>query len=167
MKGRGFRSFFSLRRHRAFCRLLKAKMVREPMPPDRVAAGWAIGMFAGCAIPFGFQLIVSIPLAVLTRTSKIGATVATFVTNPVTIFFIYPAQTWAVYRILFGGDPQLPAEWTWEAVSHLAGKTIASFFIGGVSLALILTPPTFFLVRRIVVAHRDRAERRRRAHDIA
>ena len=138
------------------------------MSPDRVAAGWAIGMFTGCAVPFGFQLVVSVPLAILTRTSKIGATVATFVTNPVTIFFIYPAQTWVVYRVLFGADPQLPAEWTWEAVSHLAGRTIASFFMGGFLLALLLTPPTYVIVRRIVVAHREAAERRRGLrHDFA
>ena len=163
----GILSRLTFRRAKAFFAVMKSKMVKERMSPDRIAAGWAIGMFAGCAIPFGFQLVVSIPLAVLTRTSKIGATVATFVTNPVTIFFIYPAQTWAVYRILFGGDPQLPSEWTWAAVRGLAGKTVASFFLGGLALAALLTPPTYFAVRRIVVAHRAAAERRRAARDLA
>lgn len=157
------RSVFSFMRLKARLRVLKAKMVKEPMTPDKVALGWAIGMFVGCAVPFGFQLIVSIPLAVITRSSKIGATVATFVTNPVSIFFIYPAQTWVVYRLLFGGDPELPAEWTWRAVSALAGKTIASFFMGGVALAFLLAPPTYLAVRRVVAAHRRRVEARRSA----
>ncbi|MBQ1428097.1 MAG: DUF2062 domain-containing protein [Kiritimatiellae bacterium] len=151
------------RKTKAFFRLLRSKMVREEMPPNRIAAGWAIGMFAGCSIPFGFQLVVSIPLAIITKTSKVGATVATFVTNPVTIFFIYPAQTWAVHRVLFGSSPNLPSEWTWETVRALAGRTIASFFIGGLVLAALLTPPTYFLVKRTVVAHRERRRLRAEA----
>jgi len=131
------------------------------MSPDRIAAGWAIGMFVGCAVPFGFQLVVSIPLALLTKTSKIGATLGTFITNPVTIFLIYPAQTWVVYRLLFGGDPQLPSEWTMEAVGGLAGKTVASFFIGGFALAFILAPVTHFAVTKMVVDFRAAMERRR------
>jgi len=136
-------------------------MARERMSPDRIAVGWAIGMFVGCSVPFGFQLVVSIPLAILTKTSKIGATLGTFITNPVTIFLIYPAQTWVVYRLLFGGDPQLPSEWTMEAVGGLAGKTVASFFIGGLVLAFILSPITFFVVRKMVVDFRAAMERRR------
>ena len=46
---------------------LRDKMVADPLPPDRVAAGWALGMFIGCAIPFGVQLVVSVPLAILLR----------------------------------------------------------------------------------------------------
>ena len=144
---------------RAYFRLLKGKMLRDRMSPNRVAAGWAIGMFIGCSVPFGFQLVVSVPVAVLTKTSKIGATLGTFVTNP----FIYPAQTWAVYRVLFGGSPELPSEWTWETVKALAGRTVASFFLGGVLLGVLLTPLTFFAVRRLVVASRAAADRRRAA----
>ena len=89
---------------RTYWHLLKAKMVRDPLPPEDVAAGWALGMFIGCAVPFGLQLIVSIPLALMMRVSKVGATLGTLVTNPVSIFVIYPAQTWAVNRLLFGGS---------------------------------------------------------------
>ncbi len=147
----------------AYLVYLRRKMVRDKLSPNRVAAGWAIGMFVGCAIPFGFQLIVSIPLAIATRTSKIGATIGTFITNPVTIFFIYPAQTLAVHHILFGGTPDLPSEWTFRALSGLAGKTIACFFIGGIVLGLVLAPVTFFVVRRLVVVARAALARHRQA----
>ena len=87
-----------------YFRRLREKMVRDPLPPEDIAAGWALGVFVGFAIPFGLQLVVSIPLALMMRVSKIGATLGTFVTNPVTIFFIYPAQTFVVNKLLFGGS---------------------------------------------------------------
>ena len=137
---------------------LRDKMVADPLPPDRVAAGWALGMFAGCAIPFGMQLVVSIPLAVLFRISKIGASVGTLITNPLTIFVIYPAQTYAVNRLFFGGSLSYSKlrgmKWTWEAVKSLGLEAMISFFLGGLILAAVLTPVTFFIVRKNVVSRR-------------
>ena len=145
---------------RTYWRLLKAKMVRDPLPPEDVAAGWALGMFIGCAVPFGLQLIVSIPLALMMRVSKVGATLGTLVTNPVSIFVIYPAQTWAVNRLLFGGSLSfgrlMETEWSWAAVRQLGGEAMVSFFLGGLALGMVLSPITYFAVRRIVIRHRSR-----------
>ena len=38
---------------------LREKILGEKASPEFIARGWAIGMFYGCAIPFGFQLILS------------------------------------------------------------------------------------------------------------
>ena len=144
-------------------RRLKAKMMREPLPPESIAAGWALGMFIGCSVPFGLQLVISIPLAMMMRVSKVGATLGTFITNPVTIFFIYPAQTFVVNKLLFGGSltysKLAETEWTWAAVRKLGAEAMASFFLGGILLAIVLTPITYFVVRRLVVVHRMRKER--------
>ena len=142
----------------AYFRRLKRKMVREPLPPEDIAGGWALGMFVGCAVPFGLQLAVSVPLAMMMRVSKIGATLGTLITNPVTIFFIYPAQTWVVYNVLFGNREmgELPTEWTRQSVMAMSGPVIISFFLGGLLLALVLAPMTYFLVKRIVISHRRR-----------
>jgi uncharacterized protein (DUF2062 family) len=141
-----------------YLRALREKIVKEPLSPNRVAAGWALGMFVGCSIPFGLQLIISVPLAIMMRVSKVGATVGTLITNPVTIFFIYPAQTYVMNLILFDGslsfDRLMGLEWTWETVRKLGTEAMASFFIGGFVLAIILTPITYFIVKGIVVRHR-------------
>jgi uncharacterized protein (DUF2062 family) len=142
-----------------YWRELKEKMVAEPLSPERVAAGWALGMFVGCAVPFGMQLVISVPLAVLARISKIGASFGTLITNPVTIFFIYPAQTYVINRLFFGGslswERLVQVEWTWEAVKRLGFDAVASFFIGGVMLACIMTPIMYFGVKALVKAHRS------------
>ena len=145
-----------MRSLRSYWHDLRAKMVKDPLPPEDVAAGWALGMFIGCSIPFGLQLVVSVPLAIMMRVSKIGATVGTLITNPVTIFFIYPAQTWVMYNILFGSREmgELPTEWTRQSVMALSGPVIISFFLGGLALALVLSPITYFIVKRIVIRYR-------------
>ena len=134
------------------------RMVGDPLPAESVAAGWALGMFVGCSIPFGFQLVISVPLAMMMRVSKIGATLATFITNPVTIFVIYPAQTYVANLLFFGGTLSFSSlcgvEWTWEAVRRLGAEAIASFFLGGFVNAIVLTPITYFLVLHIVRARR-------------
>ena len=145
---------------RSYWHALKAKMVKDPLPPEDVAAGWALGMFVGCAVPFGLQLIVSVPLALMMRVSKIGATLGTLITNPVTIFFIYPAQTWAVNRLLFGGSLTfqrlMDMEWTWHSVRRLGAEAMVSFFLGGLALGMIFSPITYFLVRRLVLRYRSK-----------
>ena len=140
----------------AYWRNLKKKMVADPLPPDRVAAGWALGMFIGCAVPFGLQLVVSVPLALMMRVSKIGATVGTLITNPFTIFFIYPAQTWVMFNLLFGHREmgELPTEWTRQSVMALSGPVVISFFLGGLALALILSPITYWVVKHVVIKYR-------------
>jgi Uncharacterized protein conserved in bacteria len=141
---------------------LYAKIVRDDGSPDYIARGWSIGIFIGCVIPMSFQLMISIPLSFALRGSKIGAALGTFITNPFTVLFIYPAQCWVGNKII-GGDL------TWKATEqaalglikldlsgffHLGGDLIASFFIGGFLLALILTPAVYFTVYRLVGRYR-------------
>lgn len=146
---------------------LKRKIVKEPLPPEDIAGGWALGVFVGCAIPFGMQLVIAIPLALMLRVSRLGATVGTFITNPATIFVIYPAQTFIVNKLLFGGSltytKLMETEWTWHAIRRLGVEVVASFFLGGFLLAIILTPIAYFTVKRLVVVHRARAEKKKAA----
>ena len=151
-----------MRSLRAYLHDLREKMVKDPLPPESVAAGWALGVFVGFSIPFGLQLLVSVPLALMMRVSKIGATVGTFVTNPATIFFIYPVQTRAVYNLLFGNREmgELPTEWTRKTVMSYSGPVIISFFLGGLALALIFSPITYHVVKRIGIRYRSRRQGR-------
>ena len=148
-----------------FFRTIREKMVRDPLPPEDVAAGWALGMFVGCSVPFGLQLIVSVPLAMMMRVSKVGATIGTFITNPLTIWIIYPAQTMAMGWLLgrdFSWDYILKAmrgvakNSDWKTLLSLSGDVVVCFILGGLALAAVLTPITYFTVRTIVRRFRSR-----------
>ena len=144
---------------------LREKILREQATPEFIAKGWAIGMFYGCAIPFGFQLILSIPTAIVLKGSKIGATVGTFVTNHSSIFIIYPVQCWLGNRLL-GGDLSYDAishalsdlikEQSWDSLLRIGEELVAAFFTGGMLFAAIFTPLTYLGVRALVRNHRAR-----------
>ena len=150
---------------------LREKMLREKAPPEFVARGWAIGMFYGWTIPFGFQLMLSIPTAILLKGSKIGATVGTFVTNHFSIFVIYPVQCWIGNRLL-GGTLSYGAishalhdvvkDQSWDSVLQLGEELVAAFFVGGFLFAAVFTPLVYFGVLAYVRRHRARVAAKRR-----
>ena len=141
------------------------KIVREKATPEYIARGWAIGMFYGCLIPFGFQLICSIPTAFLLKGSKIGATVGTFITNHFTIFIIYPAQCYVGNKIM-GGNLTFAAtkqvmkdlleKQNYDALLALGWDLVIAFFIGGALLTAVMTPVTYIFVKRLVAAFQAR-----------
>jgi uncharacterized protein (DUF2062 family) len=148
-------------------RALLDRMVREKAPSSFIARGWAIGMFYGCTIPFGFQLILSVPTAVFMRGSKVGAVFGTFITNHFTIFVIYPVQCWLGNRLM-GGSLSYDAiceamksvvrEQSWSSLLQLGGELTGAFFVGGFAIAAVLVPLTYFGVKRYVEFHRARRE---------
>jgi len=152
------------------------KAVREKKPPEYIAKGWAIGMCIGCAIPFGVQLYISIPLSFFFKASKIGATLGTFITNPFTIIFLYPAQCWLGARILgknieYGAIAsqmkQLLVAQDWASLSSLSGTLVTSFFAGGFIFAAVLTPLTYYGMLLLVRRYRDERARLRRERVMA
>ena len=137
---------------------LYARIVREKKPPEFIARGWAIGMFIGCSVPFGFQLVLSVPLAFWLKGSRVGATIGTFITNPLTIFFIYPVQCWVADRLFLSGglsyNRLVGTEWNFEAVAALGSEALKAFFLGGLLFAVVLTPITYFTVLQLVKGYR-------------
>ena len=160
----GFAGYIK-RKYLALC----AKMMRETASPEYIARGWAIGMFYGCAIPFGFQLILSLPTAFLLRGSKIGASVGTLITNHFTIFLIYPVQCLIGNRLIGGnlsyrqiGDAMhsLINEQSYGKLFSLGHELVLSFFVGGALLAAVMTPLTYYAIKSFVERRRIRKERR-------
>lgn len=141
------------------------KVVREKATPEYIARGWAIGMFYGCLIPFGFQLICSVPTAFFLKGSKIGAVVGTFFTNHFSIFIIYPLQCYVGNKIMggsltFAASQQvmkdLLEKQNYDALLALGWNLVLAFFIGGALLTAVMTPLTYVFVKRLVIAFQAR-----------
>ena len=143
------------------------RIVKEKASPEYIAKGWAIGMFYGCLIPFGFQLVCSIPTAFLLKGSKIGATFGTLLTNHFTIFIIYPIQC-LIGNHIIGGNLSYAAVndalkdvlslQNYSSLMALGKDLIISFFVGGVLLTLIMTPLTYYAVKSMVISHRRKKD---------
>ena len=151
---------------------LYRKAVMDKGTPEYIAKGWSLGVFIGLLIPFGFQLMLSIPLSFLLKCSKIGATAGTFVTNHLTIFLIYPLQCYLGNKIIGGkltfsyledqlGEVILRQEY--KILLELGWEIVISFFAGGLLLAVICAPVSYFLVKNLVIRYRALRERRRAA----
>jgi len=147
------------------------KIVKEEKPAGFIARGWALGVFIGSIIPFGFQIYVSLPLSFLLRCSKVGALTGTLITNPLTIVFLYPAQCWVGSRILgkglswemiSGALKGVLARQDWASLMELSGHLIASFFVGGFLLAAVATPVAYFGVLSMVRTYRSRHQGHRK-----
>ena len=143
------------------------KIVGEDASPEFIARGWAIGMFYGCLIPFGLQLILSIPTAFILKGSKVGATIGTFITNHFTVFVIYPLQCYVGSIILRNGlsydiikDAMLKVinEQTYDSLVSCGADLVYSFFMGGFLLTAIMTPITYIGVLYMVKSYRSKKE---------
>ena len=146
------------------------KAIREQGTPEYIARGWAIGVFIGFAVPFGLQLIISIPLSFLLKGSKLGASIGTLVTNHLTIIVIYPFQCWLGSWVI--GKPLALEEISsklelilqkqdYQTLFGLGSDLVISFLIGGFLLAAVSTPICYYLVKRLVIQYRRNKEKRR------
>lgn len=144
-------------------------MVGEEASSSYIARGWAIGMFFGCSIPFGVQLMLSIPCAFILKGSKIGATIGTFITNHFSIFIIYPLQTYGGAKLI--GLPlsyddiksammEVIEKQNYETLLSLGVDIAIAFAVGGLVMALVFTPITYFGVKYLVDKYRAKNEKK-------
>ena len=144
-------------------KLLYIKIVRDKGTPDYIARGWALGLFVGCVVPVFCQLIVSVPLSFVFRCSKVGAVGGTFITTPPTAIFIYPVQCFIGSWLLASpislqemrtATAQMTQNADYSSFIAMGGKVISAFFAGGLLWAAIMTPVTYFGVKKMVISYR-------------
>lgn len=150
---------------------LYRKIVLQEGSPESVARGAAIGLFTGFVIPIGFQTFVVFPLAFLFRANKILSFVFTMVTNPYTVFFIYPLQCYIGSLILMRpmsmGDIEIRLrcilrEQTFQSLMNLGGDVAGPFLAGGALLGIVSAPIGYFASYGMIQRYRQRKEARLR-----
>ena len=151
-------------------------MMRSSDNPDYLARGVALGLFVGFLVPMGLQIAIVLPLAFLLKAAKIPAVAFTFVTNHLTVFFIYPVQCWiGSYLMLhpfcyenlveqMGGVVSAPDMATFMAeIAQLGVQLGASFFLGGLLFGVSSGLLGYFFTYWATVRFRARAAARKKA----
>jgi uncharacterized protein (DUF2062 family) len=141
------------------------KLLRQKGTPESIARGVASGFFIGFLIPIGFQTGLAIGLAFLLKAKKIPAAAATWITNPVTVTFIYPVQCYVGARLLgqkltFDSiDEMISSFMEAPSVSSfvaLGGNVILIFILGGLLFGIVSGVISYFATLGMVESYRRR-----------
>lgn len=118
-----------------------------------IALGVAIGLFFG-SLPIAGQMLLAAVVAVSTKSNMPIAIVATWISNPFTMPFLYTAN----YR--FGAwllDRQAlhlkDINWTVEGLIKMGGEILVPLFLGSVVVGVILALVGFVLIRLLWRLH--------------
>ena len=151
------------------------KIVQQEGSPDCIARGAALGLFVGWMFPVGLQTLPVLFLAFVFRANKVLAWMFTCVTNPATIFFVYPVQCYVGSLVLFnplkisvlknnfrGLIKAETMEDAWQNFTSLGSCVLVPFFVGGLVFTLITAPLGYWFCYRLASFFRARRELRRK-----
>ncbi|MBO5201585.1 MAG: DUF2062 domain-containing protein [Lentisphaeria bacterium] len=158
---------FSLRR-------LYFKVMQQEGTPESVGRGIAIGLFIGFILPIGTQTFPALFLAFLFKANKALTWLFTCVSNPASIFILYPIQCYTGSLLImrpmsfadlndkFGAIVQ--ADGMKEvalAFWNLGSEIMITFFVGGLFYGTILAVAGYWTGSRLVRLYRKRKEKKR------
>lgn len=151
------------------------KVVHQEGTPESVGRGMAIGLFIGFILPVGLQTIPALALAFVFKANKALTWLFTCISNPASIFILYPIQCYTGSLLIF--HPMKYAELAnkfdaivhadgiralWNAFINLGGEIVITFFVGGLFYGTILAFIGYWTGSRMVRLYRKQRERRRR-----
>ena len=153
---------------------LYLKIVKAEGTPESIARGVAVGLTVGLVLPIGTQTLPALALAFLLKANKVLSWTFTCVSNPASVFLLYPFQCWVGSYLVFkplsmeSFSSRFSAlvkasslSETFRALGELGADVIIPFFAGGVFFALISAPVGYIVSRRLVLAYLRRKERLR------
>jgi len=143
-------------------KLFYLRMLRQTDSPEKIALGAAIGVAAGILPTFFFGAVLAIGVAYIVKANKIAAVLGTFIMNPVTtpLFWTLSSmvggvvfwQEWGTVASSFS-DKDLMGGVRWAVIIFMTGNIIVA-----ATGAFI----TYFVVKALVVRHRERKLARRK-----
>ena len=143
--------------------------------PHRIALGVAIGIFVAWTPTIGLQMILTVLLSALLRANKVVGVPFVWISNPLTVPFIY-GPSYALGRFLLGSQDAKPnflqiiaskdgwfeTVWAWW---HETLKVSWPLWIGSVLMGLVLGGVTYLVLRSAVRTYREHRARRRRVRE--
>ena len=145
-----------------FKRLLKLyylKVMRINASPHNIAMGVACGVFGGCfpVIPgLPLQTVIAVALAFVTRSSKIAAAIATWISNPLNWLLFYYVQ-FKIGSFLLPLDVQFdPSKWAVSDFMEIGWQGLSILILGGIVLGIPLSMAAYFIALFFIRRHRRR-----------
>lgn len=142
-----------------FFKLVYHKLCRMNDTPQRIAAGFAIGVFLG-VMP-GLGLIAAIVMASILRVNKASAIVATLITNTWISLIMIPASikvgAWVMkldWNSVYTNTQNLIKDFHWKdlfnvSIIQLAMPLVVGFIIVSIILGVVTYLLIFILVTRV------------------
>ncbi|MFQ5715646.1 MAG: DUF2062 domain-containing protein [Nitrospinales bacterium] len=123
------------------------RFARLKSTPEEMALGVSIGLFVGFTPTFGVQSVVAVFVAAVFRGDKILAAAAAFVTNPVTIPFIY-AGTYLVGTAVLQNpvDAGFLSQPSIEGLWETSGDIFVALWVGGVIVGLLVALLAYYVL---------------------
>ena len=147
------------------------RMMRHHGSPESVGRGAATGLAVAFVIPFSFQMLVAFPLAMLLKAAKLPALLFTWVTNPITIPFLYPLQcyvgSYLIGRPISYGSLQesltknMIEPPSFSKLMALGADIVLSFFAGGLLFGTVSALVGYVIMVYLVRSYRIRKELRK------
>ena len=120
-----------------------------PGDPHYIAMGMAVGVFISVTPTIPFHSVLAIALAFILRGSKIAAAIGVWLSNPVTMPFIY-LGSYKVGMFLLGNSATLDAEnQSGLQLLKLGVDVTYAMTIGAAILGFPLSVASYFITRKI------------------
>ncbi|MDD2604325.1 MAG: DUF2062 domain-containing protein [Desulfobacterales bacterium] len=131
--------------------------------PREIARGFAVGIFVGFTPTLGAQMLIAVPLAALLKSNKLAAAAGVWITNPVTVPFIY-GLTYLVGSQLTGlsGHPSIGfvPEITLVEIAAKAPHIFWTLGVGGIVVGLPMAVAGYYFSLAAVTRYRERIQQK-------
>lgn len=151
------------RRFRRLGRYWYCRLVRMADSPERLARGFAVGIFSGFFPFLGAQIIVALLLAIPVRANKLVAALGTWMSNPLTYLPLY-LFNFKVGCLVLGSTPDFSPDdlSATDALLELKEEFLSALLVGCAVSGLVAGTIGYFVALRSIRSWRQRRHQRRR-----
>jgi hypothetical protein len=129
--------------------------------PREIARGFAVGIFVGFTPTLGVQMLIAVPLAALLKSNKLAAAAGVWISNPVTVPFIYGLTYFVGSRLTgLSGHPSIgfAPGITLVEVAARAPHFFWTLAVGGIAVGLPVAVAGYSLSLAAVTRYRERIQ---------
>lgn len=140
-------------------------VIRLRGSPEEISWGLSLGLFIAMTPTVGLQMTIAVPVATALRGNPAAAAAGCWLTNPLTIPFLYGLNYW-IGAMILGYDLEMSFgnNLTFEMLLQSGGHVWWSLILGGVITGTICAAASYYPTLKVVRAGRERFHRTRERH---